>query len=142
MSHHIFLDLVIKTSRQKVFDAFSQPVHLNNWWTLRSSGKPEMHAEYNLNFTDQYDWYCKVSAIKPNELIYFKMTRSDDDWNPTTFGIALKEHQDGTLLEFSHRDWQENNHHFRHSAYCWSLLLKNLKDYLERGIIHPFETRN
>jgi len=141
MEHKILHDLVIKTSPEQVFNAITQPKHLNNWWTLKSSGQPKLDTEYNLNFTDKYDWYCKVSEVKANQSFYLKMTQSDDNWNPTTFGFNLKNHEHGTLVEFTHKDWLENNHEFRNTSYCWALLFKGLKTYLEKGVIVPFEDR-
>ena len=67
MNYNIFHNLIIQASSKEVFDALSQSKHLDNWWTLKSSGKPELEAEYNLNFTDKYNWYCKVSEVKPNK---------------------------------------------------------------------------
>jgi len=142
MSYNIYHNLIIKTSLKEVFDAVSQPEHLNNWWTLKSSGKPELNAEYNLNFTDDYNWYCKVSKLKTNKSIHFKMTKSDADWNSTTFGFDLKEIDGGTMMKFSHVNWQDVNHHFKHSSFCWAMLLNGLKNYLEEGVIIPFEKRN
>ena len=141
MSFSIHHDLVIRTSKENVFNAFTQSEHLNNWWTLKSSGKPELGAEYNLNFTDKYNWYCKVSKVEANKLFYIKMTNADADWNPTTFGFELNGHEHGTLVEFIHKDWLENNHEFRNASYCWALLLKGLKTYLETNVIVPFEKR-
>lgn len=142
MSYSIFHNLTIKASSKEVFDAVSLPEHLNNWWTLKSSGKPELHSEYNLNFTDTYDWFCIVSKLKRNESFHLKMTQSDADWNPTTFGFDLEAQEYGTLVKFSHVNWKEANHHFKHTSFCWALLLNGLKNYLEKGIIIPFESRN
>ncbi|MEW4922973.1 SRPBCC domain-containing protein [Algibacter sp. 2305UL17-15] len=142
MSYNIYHNLVIKVSPEKVFEAVSLPEHLDNWWTLKSSGKPKLGAAYNLNFTDEYDWYCKVSAIEPNSSIHFKMTESDADWNSTTFGFDLEENENGTLVKFSHVNWPRENHHFKHSSFCWAMLLNGLKNYLEKGVVIPFEKRN
>tara|TARA_R110000868_G_scaffold53370_3_gene167641 strand:+ start:671 stop:1099 length:429 start_codon:yes stop_codon:yes gene_type:complete len=142
MSYNIYHNLIIKASPKEVFDAVSQPNHLDNWWTLKSSGKPELNAEYNLNFTDQYNWFCKVSKIKVNESIHFKMTKSDSDWNPTTFGFDLEAKENGAYLKFSHENWPANNDHFKHSSFCWAMLLNGLKNYVEKGVIIPFEDRN
>lgn len=142
MSYNIYHNLQIKAPAKKVFDAVSQPVHLNNWWTLKSSGKPELHSEYNLNFTDTYNWFCKVSKIIPNKSFHLKMTDADKDWNPTTFGFDLESNENGTMLKFSHVNWQNADDHFKHSSFCWALLLNGLKNYLEKGIIIPFEERN
>lgn len=140
--HHIYHNLLIKSDAKKVFDAFTNPIHLNNWWTLTSSGTPVLDSEYNLNFTDQYNWFGTVSKVIENQCFFITMTISDEDWNGTTFGIELENHTEGTYLKFSHKNWQKDNDHFKHSSFCWALLLKGLKDYLEKGIVIPFESRN
>ncbi|GAA4896603.1 hypothetical protein GCM10023311_21690 [Flaviramulus aquimarinus] len=141
MNYNIYHNLIIKASLKAIFDAVSQPKHLDNWWTLKSSGIPELGIEYNLNFTDDYNWFCKVSKIEPNKSIHFKMTKSDKDWNSTTFGFDLKTKNNNTLLKFSHQNWQEKNHHFKQSSFCWAMLLNGLKNYLEKGVIVPFKDR-
>ena len=138
----IYHDLVIKVSKEKVFDAITNPTHLNNWWTLKSSGKPILNSEYNLNFTDEYNWFCKVSKVEKNKYFYLSMTVSSEDWQSTTFGFELKETQNGTLVKFSHLGWKKCNSEFRNSSFCWAILLNNLKRYLEKGDIIPFEERN
>lgn len=142
MSYSIYHSLLINAAPNEVFDAVSLPKHLDNWWTLKSSGKPELNSEYNLNFTDDYNWYCKVSEMETNQSIHFTMTQSDKDWNPTTFGFVLEEKDNGTLVKFSHKNWPENNDYFKHSSFCWAMLLNGLKNYLEKGSIIPFEKRN
>ncbi len=142
MPHNIYHNFLIKASPKEVFDGVSQPKHLDNWWTLKSAGTPELGAEYNLNFTDQYDWYCTVSKVTPNQTFHLKMIKADADWNPTTFGFDLKKNEKGTMVHFSHVNWPEANHHFKHSSFCWALLLNGLKNYLEKGVVVPFEDRS
>ena len=142
MSYNIFHSLLINASKQEVFNAVSLPEHLDNWWTLKSFGKPKLGETYNLNFTDEYDWFCQVTVCKSNDSFYLKMTNSDKDWNPTTFGFDLEEQENGTYLNFSHVDWAETNFEFKNSSFCWAMLLFGLKNYLEKGIIIPFEERN
>lgn len=142
MSYNIYHNLQIKASPKEVYAAVTKPEQLNNWWTLKSSGKSELGAEYNLNFTDTYDWYGKVSKCEPNKLFYIKMTKSDADWNATTVGFDLEAINNGTLLKFSHENWLESNRNFKHASFCWAMLLNGLKNYLEKGIIIPFEDRN
>ena len=142
MSYNIYHNLLIKASPKEVFDAVSLPEHLNNWWTLKSLGKPELGAEYNLNFTDDHNWFCEVSKVIPNESFHLKMTKSDKDWNPTTFGFDLEVKDEKTLVQFSHINWIQNNHEYRNSSFCWAMLLNGLKNYLEKGIVTPFKERN
>lgn len=142
MAYNVYHNFLIQASAEKVFNAVSQPEHLDNWWTYKSSGEPKIDSEYNLNFTEAYDWYCKVTKITPNQSIYFKMTKSDTDWNPTTFGFDLEEKNGGTYVRFSHIDWPEDNDHYKHSSFCWAMLLNGLKKYLEKGEVIPFENRS
>lgn len=139
---NIYHDLVIKASLQEVFDAVSKPEHLNNWWTKQCTGTPELNAEYNLYFTPEYNWYGNVITSQPNQAFHIKMTKSDTDWESTTFGFNLEQLKEGVQVRFFHIDWPECNHHFRQSSFCWALLLNGLKNYLEKGIIVPFEERS
>lgn len=142
MKFNIYHSLLIEQSLSKVFKAISQPKHLDNWWTLKSSGKPMLDATYNLNFTNTFNWFCKVSKVELNKSIHFKMTKSDEYWDSTTFGFDLEEVENGTLVNFSHVNWPKQNHHFKHSSFCWAMLLNGLKNYLEKDIIIPFEARS
>lgn len=144
MSHSIVFNLIINSDKFSIYKAVSEPEHLEKWWPLKCSGIPEEGEPYNFNFTDDYDWYAKVVSCKQWEHIHFKMTKSDRDWKPTTFGFNLKEkeRENGICLDFFHKDWPDCNDHFKHSSFCWAMLLKGLKDYLEKGTIIPFENRN
>ncbi|WP_020569509.1 SRPBCC family protein [Neolewinella persica] len=139
--HHIYHDLVIKADPAAVFAAISEPAHLVNWWPLRCTGQPMLGNEYNFHFTSEYDWFGEVSQLIPKKSFHIKMTRADEDWTPTTFGFNLMPADGGTQLEFSHLDWPACNAHFRRSSFCWAMLLKGLKDYVEKGIVLPFEER-
>lgn len=141
MAHSIYHNLQIKSSSEKIYEAISSPEHLINWWPLKCTGTPEIGKEYNFFFTSEYDWYGKVSRIEKNTAFHITMTKSDKDWDPTTFGFDLESQDNGVLVQFSHHRWVECNAHYKSTSYCWALLLHGLKDYLEAGIILPFEDR-
>jgi hypothetical protein len=113
-----------------------------NWWPLKCKGKAEAEGEYNFYFSTQYDWHGVVTDIKPNRIFFEKMTQSEPDWDETIVGFEMAEENGTTQLRFSHTNWQECNSHFRTSSFCWAMLLKGLKDYVEEGIILPFEKRS
>lgn len=137
----ILHDIEIKSDVEKVFSCLSKPEHLNNWWTKKSSGHAEMGHIYRLYFTPEYDWRAQLCSINKYEHLEFKMTKSDEDWTPTTFGFKLSPTAQGTMLSFYHNNWKNQNHHFRRTSYCWAILLKGLKDYCENDIIVPFKER-
>ncbi len=139
--HHIYFDLFIQAPKAAIFQAVSSPEHLVNWWPQRCSGEAREGASYNFFFTPEYDWHGEVITCRPNEAFHIKMTSSDADWDPTSFGFDLEELAEGIRLKFWHRDWPELNHHYRRSAFCWAMLLNGLKNYVEKGEIVPFEDR-
>lgn len=141
MSFSIYHNFVIKAPAAKVFKAISLPEHLDNWWPLKSSGAPVLGTTYNFNFTDAYNWFGTVAKCIPNASFHIKMTDADADWNLTTFGFDLEEKEGGTSVQFSHTNWPACNVEFKQSSYCWAILLNGLKNYVEKGIIIPFEER-
>ena len=121
-----------------VFDAIVDPAHLVNWWPLKSSGTPEVGAVYNFYFTPEYDWFGKVTKCIPHKAFYIKMTQSDADWNPTTFGFDLEAIDGKVQLHFWHIGWPACNAHFKRSSFCWAMLLNGLKNYVEKRSSYTF----
>lgn len=140
-AYTIYHNFLIKSSAERVFKAFSEAKHLVNWWPQKCSGEVELGAVYRLFFTEEYDWLAKLIRNEPHKALYFKMLKSDEDWDPTTFGIDLEESEKGTYVSFFHKGWLSQNDHFKHSSFSWALLLNGLKNYVEQGLIIPFENR-
>ena len=137
----IYHDFVIDAPISKVFNAISDPEHLVNWWPLTCSGIPEIGTTYNFNFTSKYDWYGKVFKIETDKSFYIKMTKSNEVWNPTTFGFDIIKVTDKVEVRFSHTGWTSINEEYRQSSFCWAMLLNGLKNYIEKGVVIPFEER-
>ena len=140
-TYDIYHDVFIEASKEEVYDAISKPEHLINWWPYKCKGEARLGAEYNFYFTPEYDWYGEVVQYDKTKSFHIKMTKSDADWDPTTFGFDLKSVSGGTQLHFWHKDWPVCNHHFRKSSWCWAMLLSYLKNYLEKGTVVPFNER-
>ncbi|MGB3152389.1 MAG: SRPBCC domain-containing protein [Maribacter sp.] len=140
-SFSIYHRLVIQSTTQKVFEAVSHPEHLTNWWPKKCSGKPNLGEVYNFFFAEEYDWYGKVTKCEKNKKFHITMTESDEDWNNTSFGFDLTDVNSDTQLDFWHQGWPHCNAHFKRSSYCWAQLLSGLKNYLEKGVVIPFEER-
>lgn len=69
------------------------------------------------------------------------MTKTDEDWNPTSFGFDSEELEIMVQVRFWHKGWPECNAHFRRSSFCWAIPLNGLKNYIEKGVIIPFVER-
>ena len=140
--HDIRHKFTVNASPQKVFDAFCYEQGLNSWWTLKSSGRPVLYETYNFYFAPEYDWHAQVIHVIPGKELTWKMTTAMEDWMETEVGFRLLPERDQTSVLFFHKGWKEQSDHYAITNYCWALLLHGLKQYVETGIIIPFEKRN
>lgn len=136
----IFHDFIIKASAQKVFQAVSTPQGLDAWWTKRSSGEPQVGAEYLLGFGPGYDWRAVVSRCVPGAEFELEMTQAHADWQGTRVALDLEQKEGFTQVRFLHSGWPANEH-YRVSCYCWAMYLRILKRYVEHGETVPYEQR-
>jgi uncharacterized protein YndB with AHSA1/START domain len=137
----IVQELTIKAPRHKVFQAVSSPAGLDAWWTLTSAGTPAEGQKYKLGFGPGYDWSAIVSRCIPDAEFELEFTDSHEDWDDTLLGFVLEEKDGTTTVHFHHTHWPESNEHYKVSCYCWSMYLRLLKRYVERGEIVPYDDR-
>lgn len=141
-SYSIYHNLIINSPVESLFDAITLPELLVHWWPKNCKGSPEKGSVYNFYFGEEYDWFGRVDHIEQNKSFHIKMTDSDPDWDPTTFGFDLEENENGILVKFFHKGWKQCNPHFKTASYCWAMLLSGLKNYVEKGEVLPFEKRS
>jgi len=129
----ILQDFPIAADPARVFDGVTSPPLLDEWWTLRSSGRPVVGASYDLDFGPGYQWRAVVTKAEPRAAFELEMTHADADWNGTRVGFELEPCEYGTQVRFYHRGWPEDNAHYRTSCHCWALYLRVLRRHLEHG---------
>ncbi|MEQ3691885.1 MAG: SRPBCC domain-containing protein [Flavobacterium sp.] len=135
--------LYINASKEKVFEVISTPNGFNNWWTKGCKGKAEINTEFNFNFTNEYNWFAKVTKLIPNKEIEFSMTVCSENWENTKFGFTIEEIEPyKVFLNFEHSNWESQNKEFQITSYCWAHLFLLLKNYIENNNVVPFEQRN
>lgn len=134
--------LPIRAPIERVYDAITTPVGLDEWWTLRSTGTAREGTDYTLYFGPEYDWRARVTrATAPSEF-ELEFTRADDDWRGTRLGFRLQPRDSGsTWLEFRHSGWPDANDHYRISSHCWAMYLRVLRRFLEHGEHVEYERR-
>jgi uncharacterized protein YndB with AHSA1/START domain len=137
----IFHDFVIKSPAGPVFRAVSTPAGLDQWWTKRSSGRPEVGVHYELWFGPEYDWRAVVSRSAADKEFELKIVSAHEDWMGTRLGFTLEGSGGVTQVRFHHLGWPKLNDHYRISCYCWAMYLRILKRYIEHGETVPYEQR-
>ena len=129
----ILHNLTIQSSAENVYDVITTPKGLAVWWTKTSYSHPELGAEYQPFFSDEYDWRAIVLEYDENTKFVLEITKADEDWTGTKVKFFLTRKGDSTDLQFEHTGWKETNHHFRVSSYCWA---KNLR-LLKKEVLFP-----
>ena len=137
----ILHNLTIQSSAENVYEVLTTPKGLAAWWTKSSSGHPELGTEYQLFFSDEYDWRAIVLENDENTKFVLEITVADEDWTGTKVKFFLTRKGDSTDLEFEHTGWKETNDHFRVSSYCWAKYLRLLKKFIEEEVIVPYDQR-
>jgi uncharacterized protein YndB with AHSA1/START domain len=137
----ILQDFPIAAPPARVFDAVSAPELLDEWWTLRSSGRPSVGAPYELDFGPGYRWTAEVTKADPGAAFELRLTNADDDWLGTVVGFELAPSGTGTRVHFYHRGWQTPNDHYRISNHCWAMYLRILRRHVEHGESVAYERR-
>jgi uncharacterized protein YndB with AHSA1/START domain len=61
----ILQDFPIQASPSLVFAAVSEPALLDEWWILRSTGRPAVGTTYELDFGPRYQWRAVVEKSAP-----------------------------------------------------------------------------
>ena len=62
--YDILQDFPIAADPSRVYRAVSDPALLDEWWTIRSSGKPSVGARYDLDFGPGYQWGAVVTKVR------------------------------------------------------------------------------
>jgi uncharacterized protein YndB with AHSA1/START domain len=137
----ILQDFPIEAPPARVFAGVTQPALLDQWWTLRSSGRPALGSTYELDFGPGCLWRAVVTRSEPDAAFELRLTEADADWTGTRVGFELAPSTSGTAVRFYHRDWAEANRHHRASCHCWALYLRVLRRYLECNETVPYDRR-
>jgi uncharacterized protein YndB with AHSA1/START domain len=137
----ILQEFPIAAPPSRVFDAVSTPALLDEWWTIRSTGRPTLGATYELDFGPGYFWKAEVTRAEPGSAFELRLTSADAEWTGTTVGFELAPSGDGTQVRFSHRGWPAASAHYRISNHCWAMYLRILRRHLEHGESVPYAER-
>ena len=139
--HEILQDFPIAAAPDRVYDVVSTPVLLDEWWTLRSTGRAAIGATYELDFGPDYVWKAEVTKAVPGKAFELRLTSADADWTGTVVGFELAPNGDGTQVRFYHRGWSSPNEHYRISNHCWAMYLRILRRHIEHGESVPYHQR-
>ena len=139
---HIHFEFPIRASLARVFGGVSTPEGFDQWWTLRSAGKPTTGTIFVLDFGPGYFWRARVLACDPPRAFELEFSEALPEWLGTRVRFDLAPiDKKRTNVNFSHSGWKQETGHYRGTAFSWAMYLRILRRALEHGETVPFERR-
>lgn len=142
MSENISLQIkkIIKAKRQKVFEAWTQPDLMNQWYTpgnrtIRASCDLRIGGAYQVEMKGEKDGQNVTHTtggvyrkIIPNELLSFTWGWAGDSEPETLVTVTLRDVEGGTELTLVHERFADTESRDGHQQ-GWAACLENLDKF-------------
>jgi uncharacterized protein YndB with AHSA1/START domain len=142
---NIELNLSIRATPDKVYDAITKQEHLSKWWTADCSAEPKVGSKARFNFK-KANFYniMEITNLEPNKQVGWKCVEAGDEkskeWEGTSVIWTIMDNGDGTTkLHLLHKGWKQETELYRACTEGWNHYAgDSLKSYLENGEGKPF----
>ena len=126
----IRLNVVVKATPDKVYQAISTQEGLTGWWAKQTIAKPEVGFVNTFAFGTVRN-EMEVTRLTPHKKVEWKCIHSNEAWIGTNISFELEEKEGRTLLRFTHAGWREAADFFAECNYAWGRFMTSLKSYCE-----------
>ena len=133
---NIRLNLTIKATPEKIYDAVTTEKGLSGWWAKETKAKPEVGFINTFTFGD-FTMKMKVTKLLPSKTVEWTCIESVDEWIGTFVSFELEEKKEKTLLRFTHGNWNSATDMFASCSYDWATFMTSLKSLCETGTGAP-----
>lgn len=129
--------LQIAASSAAVFLLISTARGLRLWW---AEDVTETEGALELSFFNRTTVYRLRPAIESPPIEFVYRCETGQEWTGTRIAFHLAETKTGTLLRFTHSDWQAATEYFVSCNTVWGELMFRLKAIAEGGLPGPLFT--
>ena len=134
----IFHKLLIQKPPDEVYKTITTQDGLASWWTRDCIAIPEEGSVAEFYFDNRSDSVkMKIKKLEENTTVFWTCIGGHDEWLGTTVSFNLTPHSKGTMLSFSHNEWQSIDGIFPNCNFDWARFLISLKKYCEIGVGEP-----
>lgn len=134
--------LLIKTAPEVVYENITTEKGLAAWWTPETTAKAQVDAVIKFVFDPTYYKEMRVVELIPNTSVKWVVLTGDKEWIGTPISFELQPHPKGTLLFFSHDNFQDYTPTYADCTYNWGLFMRSLKLLCETGKGVPYPNQN
>jgi uncharacterized protein YndB with AHSA1/START domain len=132
----IKLNLVIKATPEKIYEAITTQEGLANWWAKRTVAKPDVGFVNQFTFGN-YQKEIEVTKLIPNKTVEWKCISAIEEWIGTDISFDIEKKDERTILRFTHAGWKAITDTYGVCTYDWAMFMKSLKSYSETGTGTP-----
>ena len=136
MNADIRINVVIKTTPEKVYEAVTTQEGIESWWCKHTTAKPEL-GFVNIFSFGKFRNEMKVIKLIPNKRVEWECINSIEEWIDTGISFDMEEKEGTTLLRFAQSGWRAATDTFAGCTYDWALFMKSLKSFCETGTGTP-----
>jgi uncharacterized protein YndB with AHSA1/START domain len=131
--------ILIKSSPENVFRAFSTMDGLRHWWTENSQASEELKTGTVIRFRFGDEGPdMKIARIVPNKRMEWECISGPSDWTVTKLFFDVEGHKGMTILHFGQTGWREENDFFMHCNCRWGYFMVSIKNFIETGQGNPW----
>lgn len=137
--HTIYQQVGIRAQPQEVYRALTTLEGVAGWWTRHIDGAiHEVGKEFGLTF-DGMRMALRVEELIANQKVVWRCLTVDPQWEQTLIGfeLAYDDAHRQTLVNFTHKGWQDTTPLFALCSTKWAVFLLSLKQLLETGKGNP-----
>ena len=132
----IRLNVTIKATPEKIYEAITTQEGLANWWAKQTTAKPEVGFVNTFTFGN-YRKERKVTKLIPKKRVEWKCIVAIEEWIGTDIVFDMEEKDGRTILRFTHAGWRAITDTYAVCTYDWAMFLKSLKSLCETGMGTP-----
>jgi hypothetical protein len=121
----------------EVHRAVDTTAGLAGWWTTDTTGDSAVGGKIAFRFGEVGGFDMEVLETYAAETVRWRVVDGPEEWIDTEVEWRFEQHEDFTIVLFSHRGWREENEFMHHCSTKWALFLMSLKELVETGTGRP-----
>ncbi len=129
----IYHQLMIKTSRPKIYEMLTTQEGASLWFGSDSVFKPQVGFVNEFSIPNQGRYKMKVIHLQPGFSVEWKCVNQHDDWSGTQLSFRLTDKSGYTCLDFKHTGFVTESDAYAVTNFQWALQLALLRQACEKA---------
>jgi len=134
--------LHIKSKKEEVFDALSQPDKISKWYTSIVNGQFKLDEIVIFEFVNFATFKFKIIQYVQNELLTMKCIESEIPVEGHVMKYELDENDGKTRVRYSYNGFSEMDDSYANMNFSSAKYLESLRQFCQKGVGEAFGSEN